>query len=95
MEELNVQTNTNSDSIKRITDDLKTKYNVEEFKGHEKILNSSIKFGLNVQKYIDNDENKFMQIKINPKEQKSNTEEFAYKVSKVNEIVDYLLLKVA
>ncbi len=34
-----------------------------------------------------------MQMKINPKDQKSNSEEFASKISKINEIVDYLLLK--
>lgn len=72
---------------------MKGKYMVEQFKAHEKVLNNSINFGVNVQKYIDQQENKFMQIKIDTKDQKTNTEEFANKMGKLNEIVDYLLMK--
>jgi hypothetical protein len=53
---------------------MKGKYMVEQFKAYEKVLNNSINFGVNIQKYIDQQENKFMQIKIDAKDQKTNTE---------------------
>jgi hypothetical protein len=51
----------NTESIKKAEEQLKEKYTIEQFKVHEKLLNSSIKFGLNIQKYVDGQENKFMQ----------------------------------
>lgn len=53
---------------------MKGKYMIEQFKAHEKVLNNSINFGVNIQKYIDQQENKFMQIKIDTKDQKTNSE---------------------
>jgi translation elongation factor EF-1beta len=95
LEEINIKTNSNTETINKLNDEIKTKHTFEDFKTHEKLLNSSIKFGLNLQKHVDSEENKFMHFKIDPKDQKTNTEEFAYKLTKLNQTVDFLLLRTA
>ena len=86
----------NTESIKKAEEHLKEKYPIQQFKAHEKILNTTLKFGLNIQKYVDEQENKFMQFNnLQGKEQKTDTQEFAQKVNKLSEIVDFLLHKTA
>lgn len=46
-----------------------------------------------MQKYIDRENNKFMQSSVEQKGLKGNAVEFGDKVAKLNQIVDYLLLK--